>query len=155
MKTISTVTLLLFCAISFAQTSVISSKSHAGTSIDILEEPDNFGWVEPDPEFDTVIKLDEKCMIVKGVRWRGQRFSDSICDHWQFRDSEITHRKLKDLYGSNIVIIDYTKKVKPGGGDSFWINDTINRNGNGVWVLLLLLSIGGYIVFPIFKKRIS
>jgi hypothetical protein len=138
-----------------AQTSIISTKSHAGLSNSYLEASDNYGVVAPRPVYDTVIQIDNSCLVMIGTRWQTNRFRDTVCDHWAFENGEMNQTTINEYFGEEVTFLDSRKKAKPEGGQGFWFNGRQHQNGINLWFMIILLSISAYILVPVIKKRNS
>lgn len=142
---------------SYCQTAVISLKSHGGDIQLVNSEADNFGMVEPAPEYDTVMLIEGNCIVTIGQRWGGFRFQDTICDHWSLEQSGYTLKSAKAHYGNKPKYIGFKRSKQKDDDDSleqdYWNNGRSNQNSLFGLFGLVLISFMAYLITPVLRKK--
>jgi len=154
MKTILFLLVLIFTLPSYAQTSVISVKSHQGNLNSLPTAVDHFGAIQKPRDFDTIIKIDEHRVVQIG--WQNSesnRFRDTVCNHWYYEKHNYSERKVQEFHGKKTVLIGFEKKAnsinekdKPFGGR------TQRQSGTLLFIVLILIGLGTFISLPRKKK---
>lgn len=150
MKTIFFVLALFFTLTSFAQTSVISVKSHQGNLNSLPTAADHFGAIEKPRIYETIIKIDAHCVVQIG--WQNSesnQFRDTVCNHWYYEQHHYSEEKVKEFHGKKTVLIGFEKKTnsinqqdRPFGGR------TQRQSGTFLFIVLTLLGLGTFISLP-------
>lgn len=150
MKTLLIGSLLSLTFAAFGQTTVISIKSRQGDLAEIPSSTDKFGEFVPTPIYDTIIKIDDHCVIQIGTNgWQTVRFRDTICNHWYYEQNHYDLEKVQEYHGDNVVLIGFEDdhselppKYRP-------FRHKPNRLSIGwIMVLLGLAGLGTYIGYP-------
>lgn len=147
MKTLFFVASFFIALASFAQTSVISVKSHQGTKSSIADASDHFGRMEPRREFDTIIRVDAHCVVQLGWQeYEGNRFRDTVCGHWYYEEHNYSEQKAQEFHGEHVLVIGFKKETnsidpqdQPFGGR------TRRQSFPLIFIILVLTGLGGYI----------
>lgn len=143
----TTLIIALFMSIgTFAQTDVISVKSHSGNLAKIKLEKDNFGM--PSPRVDSVIYLSEECLIQVMDYYSGDTYHDTVCrDNW--RTPHISDLKeLKKHYASNVIFVGFKEADKLRRS-----NNSNRQNGINWFFGLIIISFMAYVSFPLNRKK--
>ncbi len=101
MKTISTLLFTLISLISVAQTNIIRAKSHSSSMDVAMSENDNFGLPNYTIRIDSVILLNDKCLIEVSVVDDQMRYRDTICNHPYLQGMGTNLDQIKKHYGPN------------------------------------------------------
>lgn len=155
MKFLSLITLIFSATMALGQTAVISNKSHAGDLSLILVEPDNFGAPDDFPVYDTILLLENNCLVQKGyTSWQQNRILDTICDHTAFKDGKYDLKTAKKYFGERPVFIGFKKKrTDQNNSDSFWINGNPHQSNVVGFFALFLLAYLAYLITPLLRKK--
>lgn len=136
-----------------AQTSVISTKSRSGKSYEIANAPDRYGVIEPRVQIDTLIKINDHCVVQLGQhRYRGH-VRDTVCDHWYYEQHNYRESSIEEFHGKNVVLIGFKE---PAGFDDHGspIYRRSRRNSTELLIIFLILSaISTYIFKPIKLRK--
>lgn len=151
MRSISLFTFLLLSIVSYSQTAVISNKSHSGKITEVLKEVDNFGEMAPRTIYDTIMLVNENCIIEIGTKWGSQRFHDTVCDHWAFENKGYTLNAATQYYGMRPIFIGF--KVLDSNDQDYWNNGRSNQNSLIGLFGLIMLSYLAYLITPVLKKK--
>lgn len=99
-----------------SQTNVISTRSHSGDLAMTLSEDDNFGLPPMETYYDTVILLNDNCLIeVKTMSYFDRanpeyRLRDTICDHPYLKGSGKELNEIKQKYPKGTTFIGFKRK---------------------------------------------
>ena len=149
MKTICTLSFLVFYVITNAQTNVISLKSHSGDLADIHQETDNFGEIYiPPSNVDTVFFISKGVIVESKSQLdhpENLRYYDTVRS--SFYTKTLTY-SLKRHYSKNTVFVGFETE------EAIEVNPYFkNMHKNSVPFILLVfgisISLGKY-----FRKRI-
>ena len=163
MKIILIVTLSFFGFNSFAQTAVISNKSHSGAMAEVLHQPDNFGGRFDEPpiieinfrKVDTVRRYND-CIIQSGSTVLDTtRFNDTICHIESIRQEGYSLESIQKMYPAGVIFIGFEKAEEDNSNDSgsFWFNGSPFRSGASWLFAFIAVSYLLYLITPTFKKR--
>ena len=153
MKTILTVLLISITTAISAQTSVISTKSHSGTTEEITYAPDRYGVIEPRVQIDTLIKISDHCVVQLGEHRYSGRVKDTVCNHWYYEEHNYRKLRIEEYHGKNVVLIGFDE---PAGIDASGspVYRKMRRNSSELLVIILILSgLSAYIFLP--KKSLK
>ncbi len=166
LQKITLFTALLLGSTTFAQTSVISTKSHNATLKDLTNAEDNFGEREMNyppvqlqqtspPNFTTAVqfevltKIDEHCVIRKGKAADGQTYVDTICNFWYYEEHNYNKQSMRDYHGENVQLIGFPENSSSlNGNDAPFSGRTSRFGASWAYFLLVLGALGGFVFFP-------
>jgi hypothetical protein len=148
MKTLLVLLLLLGGFSINAQTSVIGVKSHHGAVAEIPNAPDKFGEMSPVPIYDTVIKINNKCVIQIGVDngW-GVAFRDTVCDHWYYQNVNFDVKKVQEYHGRHVKLVgfdDDESNIQQKENPAFNIH-TNKFSSKWLFLFIVLAGLGVYV----------
>ena len=149
MKTLIFTTVLFICALSTAQTNVISNKSHSGDIALLSQESDDFGMVYIPPT-DSVILLNSTCVIEVKKRWDNNSYHDTICNNFYLPINQEEYKLFKANYPPMTKFIGF-EKVKKNK------KPRVNRfiqNKTSIFFGVIVLLILAYSAIPFYRKKV-
>tara|TARA_R110002072_G_scaffold282761_3_gene445974 strand:- start:50870 stop:51361 length:492 start_codon:yes stop_codon:yes gene_type:complete len=151
MKTITLTIILLVVSTTYAQTNVISNKSHSGDLAELYLESDDFGEVYMPPSVDTVILYSSTCIIevkrsVYFIEDSGpQNYHDTICNHNFLPINKTEYVQFKNNYANGTTFIGFDKVKK---SNKIRVNN-FNQNGISWFFGSIILLIAFYSLLPL------
>ncbi len=127
----------------FAQTNIISNRSHAGDLAEVHLEKDNFGM--PAIEIDSIIYDGGNCIIeVRSYGYQSSLMRDTVCDHPYFVKNGYNLKVIRKMYPSSTVFVGFDEELEMVPSPNGWPI----RNGLP-WALGIIgVSILGYTFYP-------
>jgi len=165
LKTIAIIAILLLSPLAFAQTSVISTKSHHGQLQDLSNSNDNFGEREvfypPNSvqvpqqilihslvDIETLTKIDDHCVIRKGLL-NERQYSDTLCNFWYYEEHNYNKQSMRDFHGPDVILIGFPENAPTMNKNDAPFSGRTSRFGvSWLFALLILGSLGGFVLFP-------
>ena len=158
MKTLLLTAFLCITSALLSQTSVISLKSHHGKATDITKTVDRFGEIAPTPIFDTLIKINNDCVIQIGNDngW-GIAFRDTVCHHWYYKEVNYDAKKIKQFHGNNIELIGFENNENGTQSQKspYFKKRTKKQSAKWLFLIIALTALGTYIIRPRFTSSKS
>ena len=139
--------MIRFIGHSYAQTNVISLKSHSGDLSMLQEEADNFGLPDMDITIDTVVLLNSNCLIEIKTMNGYQHYSDTICDHPYLKGLGSNYKQIKQHYPKGVVFQGFRKTPKIDKTD-----EPVRINGTDLIGRMLIFSLLLFVFVPVSKK---
>jgi hypothetical protein len=140
---------------SFGQTAVIDVKSRHANLKEIPHAIDQFGVVAPIPHYDTLIRIDATCIIQIGSKQQysgldQQRFRDTICDHWYYKQVQFDPEKIREYHGQNVVMIGFENDQSQRSHETrpFQNRTTHRQSLPWLFIAILLGTLSVYIWNP-------
>ncbi len=149
--------LLFFAYTNFAQTAVISNKSHQSDLEQLPDAVDHFGAVMEPPVYDTIIKIDAHCVIQIGSRYHEtNRFRDTVCNYWYYEQENYAEKKIQEYHGKNTLLIGFEKEsINSNGDDRPFGGRQRKQSSTLLFLLLILTSTSVYISLPFLRRNKS
>lgn len=147
MKLTSILFVIAFIGHSYAQTNVISLKSHSGDLSMLQEEADNFGLPDMDITIDTVVLFNSNCLIEIKTMNGSNHYCDTICDHPYLKGLGTNYKQIKQHYPRGVVFIGF--KNTPTIDDA---SEPVRINGTDLVGRMLILSLLLFVFIPVSKK---
>jgi len=151
MKTILATLLLIGATTTLAQTSVIAVKSHHGDLSEIPESTDHFGEFRPMPVYDTIVKINNGCVIQIGKdNGFGMPFKDTVCDHWYYEKVRYDIDKVQEYHGKDVILVGFSKEESNLRIKNNPFFGGMRKSGFPLWALIpiTLIGLGLYIFKP-------
>lgn len=148
MKTLLATLILLSVFPVMAQTSVIGLKSHHGNMNDLAASTDHFGEIMPVPIYDTIVKINENCVIQIGEdNGFGMAFRDTVCGHWYYNSVNYDVEKVQEYHGNQVKLIGFNEdgssiQIK---NNQFFRKRSQKQSMEWMLALVLLSGLGIYI----------
>lgn len=162
LKTIAIIAILLLSPLAFAQTSVISTKSHSAEIKDLVQGQDGFGEretispprhfesikIHPIMVFQTIYKIDDHCVIRKGTN-EGLEYTDTLCNYWYYEQHNYNQQSMRDFHGADVILIGFPENAPTmNKNDAPFSGRTSRFSVSWIFALLILGSLGGFVLFP-------
>lgn len=147
MKLTSILIALAFISHSYAQTNVISLKSHSGDLALVNSENDNYGMPMMEITIDTVKLYKENCLIEIKTIDGMEGVSDTICDHPYLKGNGSNYNQIKQRYPSGVVFQGFKRSPRINR-----IDQSTRFNGFSLIGRILILSLLVFVFTPIAKK---
>lgn len=164
-----TISFILITCSTFAQTSVLQTKSRGGELADVNRTNDNFG-LDPSQEpgynvkkiklkpFEMVQLIDDHCYVHYKTNKDSSTDRDTICNSRYFEKNGYTKEAATKRFGSDVVISGFPEKApdtnnSEDDGAHFWINGSPFENRATGIVALIFLSLALYTFRPLLNKK--
>lgn len=137
-----TLLIVLFPVIAFAQTNIISNRSHHGDIAEAHLEADNFGL--PAPMIDSIIYLGGTCIVEATSQMGSSLYYDTVCDHRLFLEHDFDIKEIKKHYPGHVKFVGFENypKQKDQKVKTNKRGLRLNQTSKALILLILFLFIG-------------